>query len=70
MNVFTNLFFSQAQQADLQPFDADDDRYASGYGNRIASARFFAPLGHARSRRANDAADFRLDADLAVGGCG
>jgi len=70
MNVFTNLFFSQAQQADPQPFDADDDRYASGYGNRIASARFFAPLGHARSHRANDGADFRLDADLAVGGCG
>lgn len=70
MNVFTNLFFSQGQQADPHSFDEADDRYATGYGNRIASARFFAPLGHARAGRADDADDFSLDADLAVGGCG
>jgi hypothetical protein len=70
MNVFTNLLFSQDRLADPHAFDADDERYARGFGNRIASARFFAPLGHARAKRADDAADFRMDADLAVGGCG
>jgi len=70
MNVFTNLFFSQGQQVEPHSFDEADDRYATGYGNRIASARFFAPLGHAQAKRSEDAADFRLDADLAVGGCG
>ena len=41
MNVFTNLFFPQGQQAQPHPFDKGDDRYAHGYGNRIASARVF-----------------------------
>jgi len=68
MNVFTNLFFSQAQQADPHSLDELDNGYATGYGNRIASARFFAPLGHAKQRLPGDA-DFRIDADLAVGGC-
>ena len=68
MNAFTNLFFSQpAQPADPHAFDEAVERYA-GYGNRIASARFFAPLGHARAKP--DTTEFPTDADLAVGGCG
>ena len=70
MNVFTNLFFSQGQQARPHPFDEGDDRYAHGYGNRIASARVFARLGHARTERQDDAASLAFDAELALGGCG
>jgi len=69
MNVFTNLFFPQAQQADPHAFDDAGDRYASGYGNRIASARFFASLGHARTTRTHDDAP-SVDADIVVCGCG
>ncbi|BDU18497.1 hypothetical protein [Lysobacter auxotrophicus] len=69
MNAFTNLFFPQIQQADPHAFDDADDRYAGSYGNAVASARFFAPLGHARTNRAQDAAP-SFDADIAACGCG
>ena len=69
MNVFTNLLFPQNPTPQPRPFDEEDDRYATGYGNRIASARFFAPFGHAKSAPAEKAAPLPLDADLAMGGC-
>lgn len=53
MNVFTNLlFFDIGHVAEPHPFDEADDRYAKGFGNRVASQRFFAPLGHARRTQA------------------
>ncbi len=68
MNVFTNLLFPQDPTPSPHPFD-EDDRYATGYGNRIASARFFAPFGHAKSGRADKAASLPFDARLVLGGC-
>ena len=68
MNVFTNLLFPQDPTPPPRPFD-EDDRYATGYGNRIASARFFAPFGHAKSASPNQAASLPFDARLALGGC-
>ena len=49
MNVFTNLlFFDIARPAEPHAFDETDERFR-GFGNRVASERFFAPLGHART---------------------
>lgn len=71
MNVFTNLLFLQGHLTDPHLFDDEDDRYAKGYGNRVASERFFAPLGHAR-RDAREAAPaaVHLNPNLAICGCG
>ena len=69
MNVFTNLFIPQADHAEPHPFDDLDERFA-GYGNRIASARFFAPLGHARAKREQAASESSFDDELAICGCG
>lgn len=73
MNVFTNLLFLQDHLAEPHLLDDQDERFSQGYGNRVASQRFFAPLGHARAarqpqREARQAP--KLDADLAVCGCG
>lgn len=68
MNVFTNLLFLQGHLADPHLFDDEDDRYAKGYGNRVASERFFAPLGHHKTARARDA-DVPQGLDLALDGC-
>ncbi|MFC3814222.1 hypothetical protein [Lysobacter sp. GCM10012299] len=51
MSIFTNLLFLQTNQTEPHPFDEDDDRYSHGYGNRAASEKYFAPLGHARAAR-------------------
>lgn len=51
MSIFTNLLFLQTNQPDPHPFDEDDDRYSHGYGNRTASEKYFAQLGHARAAR-------------------
>ena len=71
MSIFTNLLFLQPHLADPHLLDEDDDRYSHGYGNRAASEKYFAPLGHARAaRRAEDtrpASD--VDASGAVGCC-
>lgn len=71
MSIFTNLFFAQGQQPDPHPFDEDDDRYSYGYGNRAASEKYFAPLGHARStRKAEETLPTpKLDAREAIGCC-
>ena len=50
MNIFKNMLFLQGYLID--PREADDpdgDRFAEGYGNHIASAKAFAPLGNART---------------------
>lgn len=71
MSIFTNLFFAQGQQPDPHPFDEDDDRYSYGYGNRAASEKYFAPLGHTRTaRRTEDARSTpEFDACDAIGCC-
>jgi hypothetical protein len=50
MNIFKNMLFLQGYLID--PREADDpdgDSFAQGYGNQVASARAFPPLGNARS---------------------
>ncbi|MBU8977209.1 MULTISPECIES: hypothetical protein [unclassified Lysobacter] len=69
MNVFTNLLFPQDNHAEPRAFDEGDDRYSTGYGNRIASARFFGHLGHAKAARGEKPAVLPFDAGLALGGC-
>ncbi|MDI9238039.1 hypothetical protein QLQ15_03850 [Lysobacter sp. LF1] len=66
MNIFTNLPFLQNLPVEFHLFDEQDEPYARGYGNRIASERFFAPLGHGRAGRNPDTLDPSL---IAVGGC-
>lgn len=72
MNVFTNLLFLQGHLADPHLFDDEDDRYAKGYGNRVASERFFAPLGHHKSAPARDTQEAAVQPNpgLALAGCG
>jgi hypothetical protein len=65
MNVFTNLLFPDiGRPAEAHAFDEEDGRYAKGFGNRVASERFFAPLGHTRA----EAAEAR-DLPVAAIGC-
>jgi hypothetical protein len=50
MNIFKNMLFLQGYLID--PREADDpdgDSFAQGYGNHIASAKAFPPLGNVRS---------------------
>lgn len=48
MSLFTTPLFLQDFPARARIASDDEPRnYAQGYGNRIASARVFAPLGHA-----------------------
>lgn len=72
MNVFTNLLFLQGHLTDPHLFDDENDRYAKGYGNRVASERYFAPLGHARHQapRSDAPAAVHLNPNLATCGCG
>jgi hypothetical protein len=67
MNIFTNLLFLQGHLVDTHLFDEDDDRFSS-YGNRAASEKFFAPLGHARGKERNGN-EPQLDACATVDGC-
>lgn len=69
MNIVTSLPFLQSPPNELHLFDDEDARYAKGYGNRIASERFFAPLGHARAALSRFAAEEVETADLAIAGC-
>lgn len=50
MNIFKNMLFLHGYLID--PREADDpdgDSFAQGYGNQIASAKAFPPLGNARN---------------------
>ncbi|QSX74316.1 hypothetical protein HIV01_014130 [Lysobacter arenosi] len=69
MNIFTNLLFLQTNQPDPHPFDEDDDRYSHGYGNRAASEKYFAPLGHARAARRAEETRSTPELDACAVGC-
>jgi hypothetical protein len=69
MNIFTNLSFLQGNQPDPHPFDEDDDRYSHGYGNRAASEKYFAPLGHARAARGTEETRSTPDFDACAVRC-
>lgn len=70
MNVFTNLLFLDiGQSAEPHLFDEGDDRYAKGFGNRVASERFFAPLGHTRRIAPAEIGDAREFPAAALGCC-
>lgn len=73
MSLFNNIHFLQDHGDDERRPNASS--YAQGYGNRVASARVFAPLGHRReSRTRNDGAGARMSRCVtlprAAGACG
>ena len=50
MNIFKNMLFLQGYLIDPREVDdPDGDSFAQGYGNQVASAKAFPPLGNARS---------------------
>lgn len=75
MNIFKNILFLPGYPTHARSADEADHSYAQGYGNRIASAKAFAPLGRVRAieRRAvsasNRAAPFANDL-CPLGACG
>ena len=48
MSIFNNILFLQDYPTTARGAPAASSDYSQGYGNRVASARAFAPLGHAR----------------------
>lgn len=48
MSIFNNILFLQDYPTGARDATAVPSDYSQGYGNRVASARVFAPLGHAR----------------------
>ena len=48
MSIFNNILFLQDYPSTARDAPAVSSDYSQGYGNRVASARAFAPLGHAR----------------------
>ena len=48
MSIFNNTLFLHDDPDRARIADAVPSSYAQGYGNRVASARVFAALGHAR----------------------
>jgi len=52
MNVFTHLPFLRDYQSAIHHLDDRGRAFARGYGNAIASAQAFAPLGKAASAAA------------------
>lgn len=48
MSIFNNILFLQDYPSDQHRADAPGHSYARGFGNHVASAQAFAPLGHAR----------------------
>ena len=79
MTIFNNILFLQDYASDSRatgPAGTAERSYAEGYGNHIASARVFAPLGHAsdagkrqvgRLTRSSDAA---ANDPFPLGACG
>ena len=47
MSIFNNILFLQDYPSTARDAPAVSSDYSQGYGNRVASARAFAPLGHA-----------------------
>ena len=48
MSIFNNILFLHDDPTRPRVADAVQSTYSQGYGNRVASARAFAPLGHGR----------------------
>ena len=55
MSIFNNTLFLHDPPTGGRGADAVPSSYAQGYGNRVASARVFAALGHARHREHRNA---------------
>lgn len=53
MNIFKNILFLHDYPRDSRTAGAPATSYAQGYGNRVASARALAPLGHAHGAAEN-----------------
>lgn len=51
MSVFTSILFLQDYSSDAGAADDQPRSYAQGFGNHVASARTFAPLGHVHADR-------------------
>ena len=49
MSIFKNILFLQDFPSHARMVDAPGRSYAQGYGNHVASAQAFAPLGHAHA---------------------
>ena len=48
MSIVNNILFLQDYPTRARVADAVPSSYSQGYGKHVASARAFAPLGHAR----------------------
>lgn len=46
MTIFKNILFLQDYPSGARTADERGRSYAQGYGNHVASAQAFAPLGH------------------------
>ena len=55
MSIFNNILFLQDYPSDEHRSAAPGHSYAQGYGNHVASAQAFAPLGHANNVRHRNA---------------
>jgi hypothetical protein len=51
MSIFKNILFLQDYPSNVRTSDDPARSYAQGYGNHVASAQAFAPLGHAHAQR-------------------
>lgn len=49
MSIFKNILFLEDYPITLRTSDEAARSYAKGYGNHVASAQAFAPLGHAHA---------------------
>lgn len=49
MTIFKNILFLQDYPGGARTGDERGRSYAQGYGNHVASAQAFAPLGHAHA---------------------
>lgn len=53
MSIFKNILFLQDFPSNVHTIDERARSYAQGYGNHVASAQAFAPLGHAHATARN-----------------
>lgn len=49
MTIFKNILFLQDYPSGARTADERSRSYAQGYGNHVASAQVFAPLGHSHA---------------------
>ena len=53
MSIFKNILFLEDYPINVRTTDEAARSYAKGYGNHVASAQAFAPLGHAHGLERN-----------------